>query len=119
MPNRRISVDPYLKRLKGKTPKGRQVPVVRGAVVDVVGAHGIKMKRVIVVGTLPPSNFSRAYGRQVLVCSMYSDGAVASSVGAGDAIVRGRVKKIPRECSTAVADYKRAYPSMFRRGKRS
>lgn len=102
---RRLSVDPYLKRMRGKTPRSRSVPVARGAVVDV--RKSSFTVRGIVVGVIPPTDFSRAYGRQVMVCDMKGREPHIWEVGAGDAIVRGRVKKIPLACAEAVAEYKR------------
>ena len=84
---RRLSVDPYLKRMRGKTPRSRSVPVARGAVVDV--RKSSFTVRGIVVGVIPPTDFSRAYGRQVMVCDMKGREPHIWEVGAGDAIVRG------------------------------
>lgn len=112
-----VAIDPYYKKMRGKTPRGRGALVARGAVVDVVHPRGgMKITRGVVVGAVPESDFSRAYGRQVLVCELSKrGGAHVSEVGAGDAIVRGRVKKMPKACAPAVAEYKESYAPLFRR----
>lgn len=82
-------------------------PVQRGAVVNVHHARGgYSMKKAIVIGVVPPDDFSRAYGRQVFVCNFYSDGPSISEVGSRDAVVVGKVKKLPAACKRALAEYK-------------
>ncbi len=82
-------------------------PATRGAVVSIVHPRGgLKMKRAIVVGAGARDGYSRAYGKQILVCDL-KHGASISEVGAGDAIVHGRVKKMPKACRVALAEYKK------------
>lgn len=81
--------------------------VSRGAVVSIVHPRGgFKHQRVIVVGAGARDSYSRGYGRQVLICDL-KHGASISEVGAGDAIVRGRVKKMPKACRIALAKYRK------------
>ena len=90
-------------------PRGvakHKIPVARGAVVN--GVHprgGFKFERAIVMGVVPPNDFSRAYGRQVYVCDARGTVSV-SEIGAGDARPVGRVKKIPKQCLVALRNYK-------------
>lgn len=90
------------------------IPVKRGTVVKLrSGRSGAVMtgrgSRAIVVGFDKPSAFSRAYGKQALVCSIGRGGASVRSVGAGDLYPVGSTKRMPKACREALADYKRTY----------
>ncbi len=77
--------------------------VARGAVVDIVSSRdGRKQGRGIVMAIAPSDNYSRAYGRQFIVCELYGDAAHATTV-ATDAIKVGRIsdaKKIIENATT-------------------
>lgn len=105
-------------------------PVARGTVVRLrYGRNGeLTNKRGIVMGNVKADNYSRAYGREVYVCTVSGDGASANrraskAMKAGEdrvakAIVKkhtgveeknismvmpvGRVKKIPKICQLAM-----------------
>lgn len=95
--------------------KGRvvDIPVKTGTIARTrEGGSGkvIAGKQVMVVGVVPPSAYSRAYGRQVFVCEIYGkkDRKVAiSERGAGDLYPVGAAKKVPKLCREALAEYKR------------
>jgi hypothetical protein len=94
-------------------------PVARGTVVKLRDSQGRAINaRGIVMRNEPASDFSRAYGRQVVVCTFHGkkDRKVyVSSKGAGDLIPVGKVKKIPKSCREAVKQYEEDYPSKKRR----
>lgn len=102
--------------------KGRivDIPVKRGTVVKLRESRSGKVtnQRGIVVGTAPASNFSRAYGRQVYVCTFAPKGMRSlsktrvSTKGANDLYPVGKVKKLPKACRAALAEYKATYPSL-------
>lgn len=97
--------------------KGRvvDIPVKTGTIArERAGGSGkvIAGKQVMVVGTVPSSAFSRAYGRQVYVCTISGkkDRKVyISERGAGDLYPVGAAKKVPKLCREALAQHKRDY----------
>jgi hypothetical protein len=106
-----------------KKGKVVDIPVKQGTVVRLrTGRNGtLTNQRGIVMGSLPADSFSRAYGRQVIVCTFYGKKGrqrFVSSTGAGDVYPVGKVKKIPKQCREAVADYKEMYPALFKKRKR-
>lgn len=68
----------------------------------------IDSSRAIVLKNVPPSDFSRAYGRQVFVCQVFSKNNVAvHETGAGDLYPVGVARRIPGVCKRALAEYLR------------
>lgn len=99
-------------------------PVKRGTVVRLRENRTGRAtnQRAIVMRNVPPSDFSRAYGRQVIICTYYGKGGkadvFASEKGAGDLIPVGVVKKIPKACKLAVAEYMEEHAPLFKRRRR-
>lgn len=90
------------------------IPVKRGTVVKLRdGRSGnVTNQRGIVVGVVPSSAFSRAYGKQVYVCTIYGKKSRMTAVwekGANDLYPVGSTKRIPKICREALADYKQRY----------
>jgi hypothetical protein len=94
--------------------------VARGTVVRLRTGQGVATnKRGIVMsnvtGDAASRAFSRAYGRQVHVCTLdpirvgrvKKREAWIMEKGAGDLIPVGKVKKIPKACRDAMKEYKR------------
>ena len=105
--------------------KGRvvDIPVKRGTVVKLRESRSGKVTntKAIVIGTAPASDFSRAYGRQVFVCTFYGKKSRTRSVstkGANDLFPVGKVKRIPRECKEALLEYEAAYPMLARKKRK-
>lgn len=98
------------------------IPVKAGTVVRLREGRSGKLTnmRAIVMGTQPADNYSRAYGRQVYVCQFFRGrhGPHVATTGAGDLYPVGKVKRIPKGCKEAMADYERMYPSLARKRKR-
>lgn len=94
-----------------KNGKIVDIPVRAGTVVKLRENRSGKVtsQKAIVVGAAKASAFSRAYGRQVYVCTMHRDGPSISETGAGDVYPVGRAKRVPKMCKEALADYKRTY----------
>ena len=96
--------------------KGRlvDIPVKRGTVVRLREnrSGNLTNQKAIVVGVAKASPYSRAYGRQVLVCTIYgkkSRDYYVSEKGAGDLYPVGAVKKIPKACRDAAIEYRKSY----------
>lgn len=108
-------------RKKGKLV---DIPVKSGTVVRLRENRSGKLTnmRAIVMGTQPASDYSRAYGRQVFVCQFFGRGQgrerYVSTTGAGDLYPVGKVKRIPKTCREALADYERANPTEARRKRK-
>lgn len=64
-------------------------------------------QKAVVVGQVPPSSFSRAYGKQVYVCVFHGKQPHISETGAGDLYPVGRAKRVPVACKTALREYKK------------
>jgi len=99
------------------------IPVKRGTVVRLRENRSGKLTnmRAIVMANVPANNFSRAYGRQVFVCQFFGRKArsiTVSEKGAGDLYPVGKVKRIPKECREALADYRDTYPGRGGKHKR-
>lgn len=101
------------------------IPVRAGTVVRLrEGRNGVVGKtKALVLGNAPASAFSRAYGRQVYVCTVskrFPGGADVSTKGAGDLYPVGKAKRVPVVCKEALADYKQSYEGLIAtRKKRS
>lgn len=99
------------------------IPVKTGTIArEREGGSGkvITGKQVMVVGVVPPSAFSRAYGRQVYVCSIYGKKerrVYISTTGAGRLYPVGAAKKVPKICREALTEFKRAHPAISKVGK--
>ena len=99
-----------------KKGKIADIPVTRGTIIKLRSGSGGKVTNVrgIVVGVVKPDSFSRAYGKQIFVCTFPSRGKakksnpVISEQGANDAYPVGRVKKLPKVCREALTEYKRS-----------
>lgn len=63
--------------------------------------------RAIVLRNVPVSDFSRAYGRQVLICSVHRGEAHIQERGAGDLYPIGVARRIPAVCKKALREYVR------------
>lgn len=110
------------------TKKGRieNIPVKAGTVVRLREnrSGNLTHMRAVVLGATPSSPFSRAYGKQVYVCQFFKrsgahpGGGVVSTRGAGDVYPVGRVKRIPKECKEALADFERSYPTLARKKRK-
>jgi hypothetical protein len=87
------------------------IPVRAGTVVKLREnrSGALTSQKAIVVGAMKPSAFSRGYGKQVYVCTIYRDGPSISEKGAGDVYPVGRAKRVPKMCKTALAEYKKDY----------
>lgn len=86
------------------------IPVRAGTIVKLRESRSGKVtgQKAIVVGAVKPSSFSRAYGKQVYVCTVYGkDDAHITEKGAGDVYPVGRGRRVPKVCKTALAEYKR------------
>ena len=97
-----------------KKGKVIDIPIKRGTIMRMrAGGSGNVMKgrgsRAIVVGFDKPSAFSRAYGKQALVCMVGRDGASIRSTGAGDLYPVGSTKRMPKVCREELAAYKKQY----------
>ena len=66
-------------------------------------------EKVIVVKSAKPSDFSRAYGRQVLACTVRRGEAFVREVGAGDLYPVGKAKRVPKMCKAAALEYEARY----------
>lgn len=89
--------------------KGRivDIPIRQKTIVKLRENSGRVMnKRAIVMGVVPPSNFSRAYGKQVYVCTIRGDYGSISEKGANDLYPVGRAKRIPNVCRGMLKEYK-------------
>jgi hypothetical protein len=100
-----------------KKGKVVDIPVKRGTVVKLRELRSGKVtnERGIVMGSLKPSAFSRAYGRQVFVCTISGRKQRSYDIlerGAGDLFPVGRVKKMPKACLVALKEEKAMYPSL-------
>lgn len=101
------------------------IPVRAGTVVRLrEGRSGkVTSQKAMVLGNAPASAFSRAYGRQVYVCTVsnrFPGGANVSTTGAGDLYPVGQAKRVPVVCKEALADYKQSYEGLITtRKKRS
>lgn len=93
------------------------IPVSRGTIAKTRESRSGRVtdQKVVVVGTIPASDFSRAYGRQVYTCTVYRDGAHISTVGAGDLYPVGRAKRVPKVCLKALTEFESSYPTLARR----
>jgi hypothetical protein len=89
------------------------IPVKCGTVVKLRESRSGRLtgQKALVVGSVKPHSFSRAYGRQVYVCTVYKDGPSISTKGAGDLYPVGRAKRVPKSCLDALASYKKTYES--------
>ena len=96
------------------------IPVRAGTVVRLRESRSGKVteQKAVIVGTAPASSFSRAYGRQVYVCTVRGGSGSVSTVGAGDVYPVGRAKRVPKVCKEALADYEATYPTLARRKRR-
>lgn len=96
-------------------PKAKNIPIARGTVVHLRDSNGRVMPtKGIVMRNQKPSAFSRAYGRQVMVCVVH--GRTFSGIhhkGAGDLFPVGKVKRIPKVCRDALAQEKVYNPTLF------
>jgi len=95
------------------------IPVKAGTVVRLREQSSGKVtdQKGIVVGLAPASDFSRAYGRQAYVCTVFREGAFVSTTGAGDLYPVGKAKRVPAVCKRALADFEERYPALARRRK--
>ena len=93
------------------------IPVRAGTVVRLRESRSGKVsdQKGIVVGLAPPSNFSRAYGRQAYVCTIFREGAFVSTTGAGDLYPVGKAKRVPKVCRQALARFEEQNPTLARR----
>ncbi len=98
------------------------IPVKAGTIVKLRDHRTGKViddRKAIVVGLQPPSNFSRAYGRQAYVCVVESkDNAFVKTEGRGDLYPIGRAKRVPAVCRRALEEYERMYPTLARKKRR-
>lgn len=89
------------------------IPVKRGTVVRLRDSNGrLTNSKGIVVGVSKPSSFSRAYGRQVLVCTAHGKKDreyFVSEEGAGDLYPVGTTKRIPKACAAKAVEYRKEY----------
>lgn len=99
------------------------IPVKAGTIArEREGSSGkvIAGKQVMVVGAVPPSPFSRAYGRQVYVCSIHGKKArqvYVSTRGVSSLYPVGTAKQVPKICRDALTAFKRAHPAISKVGK--
>lgn len=103
-----------------KKGKVVDIPIRQKTIVRLrEGRNGTLTKtKGIVMGLVPPSDFSRAYGRQAYVCTIRGDHVHVHTTGAGDLYPVGRAKRIPKSCQSALREYEESYPSLARK-KRS
>jgi hypothetical protein len=87
------------------------IPVRAGTIVKLREQRSGKVtgQKAMVVGLAPLDNFSRAYGRQAYVCTIYRDGPHIQKTGAGDLYPVGRAKRVPKACKEALRNYKVDY----------
>ena len=88
------------------------IPVKAGTVVALRENRSGKVDfhhRAVVVGAAPASSFSRAYGKQVYVCTVSRGGAHIHEKGAGDVYPLGKGKRVPAVCKKALREYKDTY----------
>ena len=87
------------------------IPVRAGTVVKLREnrSGNVTGQKALVVGAMKPSDFSRAYGKQVYVCTVDRGGASISEKGAADVYPVGRAKRVPKMCKDALAEYKKDY----------
>lgn len=93
------------------------IPVRAGTIVKMRESRSGRVtdRKAVVVGTMPPSDFSRAYGRQVFICEVYRGDAHVHTAGAGDLYPIGKAKRVPKVCKQALAEYEGTYLKMARR----
>lgn len=96
------------------------IPLKRGTVVRGRSSRSgaVEGRRGIIVGIAPHTNFSRAYGTEYFVCTIFPDGGNVSRRNGAQFIAVGRVKKLPVECKEALSEYERRYPSLGRKKRR-
>lgn len=97
------------------------IPVRAGTIVRTreSGSGIVTSQKAVVVGLAPPDDFSRAYGRQAYVCTVYGkNDAHVNTVGAGDLYPVGRAKRVPKVCLAALQEFESSYPSLARRKRR-
>ena len=87
------------------------IPVRAGTVVKLREnrSGNVTGQKAIVVGAMKPSDYSRGYGKQVYVCTVYRDGPSISEKGAADVYPVGRAKRVPKMCKEALVEYKKTY----------
>lgn len=95
------------------------IPIKRGTVVKLRDSNGrLTGRKGIVVQNAPDTNFTRAYGREVFVCtfakgfSVRADGSYVARKNAGDLYPVGKVRKLPPACKAALDEYARTYPTL-------
>jgi hypothetical protein len=96
------------------------IPVKAGTVVRLRESRSGKVtdQKAIVVGLAPSSDFSRAYGRQAYVCTIFREGAFVSTTGAGDLYPVGKAKRVPAVCKRALERFEKNYPTLARKRRR-
>lgn len=95
-------------------PKAKNIPIARGTVVHLRDSNGRVMPtKGIVMRNQKPSAFSRAYGRQVMVCVIGKGTMGIHHKGAGDLFPVGKVKRIPKVCTRALKLEKVYNPTLF------
>lgn len=96
------------------------IPVRAGTIVRLRESRSGKVsdQKAVVVGLAPPSNFSRAYGRQAYVCTVFREGAFVSTTGAGDLYPVGKAKRVPKVCREALARFEEQYPTLARKRRK-
>jgi hypothetical protein len=84
------------------------IPVRAGTIVKLRESRSGRVtgQKGIVVGAVKADAFSRAYGKQVYVCTVHGREAYISETGAGDVYPVGRGRRVPKVCKAALREHK-------------